>query len=408
VPRPINARVIRWAMAAVLVAGTLLGGVYSWWRGRPERHLARAAEALSDGDPSGAMGWLDLPESLPTTRDRALILRAWLSVERGDLAGSARALDRVDPDGPAAADLAYWKGRTLYSARRTLPAIAWFRTALERRPAFADASRWLAVAAYDIGDRATALAALESVTRLEPDDARAWRTLGLIFKENVDFEQARTALENSLASDGDQPGVRLDLAEVLLKLGDAAEADRQLALCAGGAPEAARAALLRSESCKLRDDLPGQRLAVEAGLATAPEHPGLLTQLALIEIHDGRPDDALLRLDRAVAADPFASEAIYQRGTVLRVLGRSDEARRDFDRAAELKKGLETMSKLNDEAANAPHDADVRYRLGRICVDLGKPELAASWYRASLACNPAHAEARFALNALRTAPAPRR
>jgi tetratricopeptide (TPR) repeat protein len=394
-------------MAAVLVAGTLLGGGYSWWRGRPERHLARAAEALSDGDPSGAVGWLDLPESSPTTRDRALILRAWLSVERGDLAGSARALDRVDPDGPAAADLAYWKGRTLYSARRTLPAMAWFRTALERRPAFADASRWLAAAAYDIGDRATALTALESVTRLEPDDARAWRTLGLIFKENVEWERARTAFENSLASDGDQPGVRLDLAEVLLKLGDAVEADHQLARCAGRVPEAARAALL-AESYKLRDDLPAQRLAVEAGLATAPEHPGLLTQLALIELGDGRPDAALLRLDRAVAADPFASQAIYQRGTVLRVLGRGDEARRDFDRAAELKKGLETMSKLNEEAANAPHDADVRYRLGRLCVDLGKPELAASWYRASLACNPAHAEARFALNALRTAPAPRR
>jgi tetratricopeptide (TPR) repeat protein len=407
VPRPIPMSTIRSAMVAFLVAATLLGGTYYWWRGRPERHLATAIEALGDGDPEVAAAWLELPEASPLTRDRALILRARLAVERGDIAGAARTLDRVDPEGPAAADLAYWKGRTLYAARRTLPAIAWFRTAVERRPEFADASRWLAAAAYDLGDRTTAVAALDTVTRLEPDDARAWRTLGLIFKENVEWERARTAFEKSLASDRDQPAVRLDLAEVLLKLGDAAEAQHQLAECAGRVPEASRAALL-GEACKLRDDLPGQRLAVEAGLAAAPGHPGLLTQLALIELHDGHPDDALLHLDRAIAADPFTAQAIYQRGTVLRVLGRDDEARRDFDRATELNKGVETMSKLNEQAANDPHDADVRYRLGRICVDLGKPELAASWYRASLACNPAHVEARLALNALRTAPAPRR
>jgi hypothetical protein len=59
------------------------------------------------------------------------------------------------------------------------------------------------------------------------------------------------------------------------------------------------------------------------------------------------------------------------------------------------------MSALNEQAERAPHDADVRCRLGRLCVDLGKPELAASWYRAALACDPKHAEARLGLNALR-------
>ena len=47
-----------------------------------------------------------------------------------------------------------------------------------------------------------------------------------------------------------------------------------------------------------------------------------------------------------------------------------------------------------------PHDAGVRYELGRLCVDLGKPDLAASWYRAALACDPKHEAARIGLRAL--------
>ena len=55
------------------------------------------------------------------------------------------------------------------------------------------------------------------------------------------------------------------------------------------------------------------------------------------------------------------------------------------------------MSDLNDQAARAPDDPEVRLRLGQLCESLGKPELAASWYRAALACDPRSAEARAAL-----------
>ena len=84
----------------------------------------------------------------------------------------------------------------------------------------------------------------------------------------------------------------------------------------------------------------------------------------------------------------------------MRQLGRDEEARRDLTRADELNKGLAEMSALNRQAEREPHDADVRYRLGRLCVELGKPELAASWYRAALACDPRHAAARLGLKAL--------
>jgi tetratricopeptide (TPR) repeat protein len=390
-----------WAVATVLSALPAGVGVF-WWRGRPERHLARAEQAVAEGDREAALAWLVVPQASGATRDRALLLRARMAVEQGNLAGAVRALDRVDSHGPHAAEFAFWKGRTLYAARQPMLAMEWFQKTLALAPGSADAHRWLAAAAYDLGDRRAAIAALEAVTRLCPDDARAWRTLGLIFKENETDQRARTAFEAALERDlgRDRPAVQLELAEVLVRLGDAGGARRQLEACRGQVAEAACAELL-GQCCRLVGDGDGQRAAVDAGLAAAPDHPGLLTQRAAIDFADGHPEEALVRLDRALAADPFRSETVYRRALALRILGRHAEAARDFARAAELNTLMTTMSELNAKAAADPRDADVRDRLGRLCVELGKPELAASWYRAALACDPGHASARLGLAVLR-------
>ncbi|MGP0063682.1 MAG: tetratricopeptide repeat protein [Isosphaeraceae bacterium] len=388
-----------WALMALILAVAVAMGVI-WWQGRPGRYLSRAEAAVREDDPDEALAWLAVPEIAPATRERALLLRARIAVERGELPSAVRALDQVNPDGPSGADYAFWKGRTLYAAGRPLPAIASLIASLKKRPDDAETYRWLAVVSYDQGNRQTAVSALEAVTRLQPEDARAWRTLGLIFKEDVEYERARVAFERSLAIDRAQPAVHLELAETLIKLGDTTGAERELAACRGR-DSPARYAELLATCARLRGDLTGFRAAVDSGLSVAPHHPGLLAQRAQIDLANGRPAEAIAYLDRAVAADPCQPEIFYQRGLVLRQLGRPEEARRDLARADELNEGLAEMSALNRQAERAPHDADIRYRLGRLCVELGKPELAASWYRAALACDPGHAAARFGLRALR-------
>ena len=51
----------RWAIASLLVVAAL-GTAVLWWRGRPERHLARAEKAVLDGDRDEALLWLAVPE----------------------------------------------------------------------------------------------------------------------------------------------------------------------------------------------------------------------------------------------------------------------------------------------------------------------------------------------------------
>ena len=400
----------RGAAAVLAVAAAAAWAGWHWVAGRAARHLATAESLVREGEPLEALAWLDLPGATPATRDRALILKARLGVERRDLAEAVKALDGVDHDGPLAADFAYWKGRTLYEAGQPLLALKWFGTARGLRPGDADAARWVACAAYDLGDRPAAVGALEAVVRLDPKDFRAWRTLGTIFLENVEYERARTAFERALALVPGRalPEVRLGLAETLIKLGDLDAARGELGKCKGKVPESRRAELL-AECLKMKGDLDGFREAVAVGLAAAPEHPGLLAQQAAIDAAGGRYEQAVAALDRAAAADPYRSQTFYQRGLVLRGLGRDADAARDAARASALTRGLAEMSALNDQAARKPQDPEIRFRLGELCLGLGKPELAASWYRAAVACDPNHEAARIRLNELR-APArvPRR
>ncbi|MBX6312096.1 MAG: tetratricopeptide repeat protein, partial [Isosphaeraceae bacterium] len=376
-------------------------GGRSWWRGRPGRHLAEAERLLDAGAPAEAVAWLDLPASRPATRDRALLLRARAALARRRPAEAVAPLEQVDPRGPWAAEAAFWKGRTLYAVGQFARAIPWYRAALARRPDDAEIHRWLAAAAYDLGDRDTAIAALREVTRLQPDDARAWRTLALIYKENRDLAQAEPAYRRSLALDPQQPRVRFEWSEVLVELGRPAEAERQLDASRGGIPEADRVALLAR--CRLaRGDRDGARAVLEAALTQAPSHPGLLAEQAVLDQAMGRPAEAAARLDRALAAQPNNPQWLYQRGLALRMLGRAAEAQRDLERAAELNRDWAAMAALNDEAAQHPDDPEVRCRLGRLCARLGLPELAASWYRAALACDPHCETARLGLATLRS------
>lgn len=384
-----------WAAAAAGCVGWL------WWGGRPERHLAEARRLLDAGAPAEAAGWLALPESTPRTRPDALLIRARAALERGRPAEAVAPLNGIDPDGPRGAEAAFWKGRTLQAAGRSAQAVAWFRRSLALRPGDAEAHRWLAAAAYDLGDRVAALDALRGATRLDPGDARSWRTLALLLKEGLDLEAADDAYRRAASLGPLEPRARMEWAEVLVGLGRYPDAERELASCRRRVPEPDRAALL-AECLRLSGREGEARSLVSTALSEAPDHAGLNAAMAQLDLSAGRPADALARLDRALAADPHRDGWLYARGMALRRLGRDDEARRDLEAAEALKADLAEMSALNDEASLHPDDPEVRHRIGLICIRLGKPELAASWFRAALACDPGHAPSRAEL--LRTSP----
>jgi tetratricopeptide (TPR) repeat protein len=383
------------AAVVALLAAFVAAGAWWWW-GRAGRHLIEAERLMDAGRPLAATEWLGVPESSPATRERALLVRARAALGRNRPADAVGPLEGIDPDGPNGGDAAFWKGRTLYAAQQYRRAIEWFRFASGRLPEDPEPLRWLAAAAYDLGARHVAIEALGGVTRLLPRDAQAWRTLGLIQKEQARHEDAVVAYRESLAIDPDQPRVLLELAETLEALGDYAEAERQLDSCRGRVPEGDRAVIL-ARCRRARLDRAGLEEALAAGLAADPDHAGLLALRAMADLDAKRVAEAAAGFDRALARDPRNAEWLYQRSRALALLGRKDEARRDLDRAGAINKALIELSDLDERASMQPEDPEIRCRIARLCIRLGKRELAASWFRAALACDPGSLDARAGL-----------
>ncbi|WP_169973805.1 tetratricopeptide repeat protein [Tautonia rosea] len=370
-----------------------------WWRGRPARHLDRAERALEAGDPIQAWRWLDVPVEVPETRDRALLLRARAAVERGRPSEAVEPLDQLDPEGPLAAEVAFWKGRTLMAAGQTLRAAVWFQDALRRRPDQIETLRWLAAASYELGDISTALESLNTLTQLQPNDAPGWRTIGLIQKEHAEFEAARDAYRAALQANADQPDVRMELAEVLMELSRHEEAIGLLEVCRGRVSEPDRLVLLARSLYEVGDRATA-RQHLEQGLKEAPGNAAMLAERARIDLAEADLAAAVEALDQALAAEPANADWFYLRSQAHRRLGQTEQADQDLARSRELTEVMTTISNLIREADQFPEQAEVRYRLGTLCLELNDSKMAAAWYQAALACDPNHEAARQGLLSL--------
>lgn len=391
--------VVRWVGVGLTLGLGLVATGCWWWVGRPERHLAAAETAFEAEEWDQALVWLTVPRREPQTRERASLLRAQIALRRGRPSEAVGPLDEVDPNGPQALAAAFWKGRTLLAVGQTERGLAWFRGYVAQRGDDPEGWRWLAVAAYDLGSRDEAITALNEVTRLRPDDAPAWRTLGLVHREQVDHDLAIQAYERALKADPGQPGVRLELAASLVEAGRFTEAEAQLERCRGQVPEADRA-VLRARCRAALGDVEAQRAILDEALARSPGHPDLLADRAVLDLANRDLDAAIARLDRALKAAPFDPKLHHRRSLAHHAAGHDAEAARDQARANALNQDLARMSELNEQAAQHPTEPEVRHQIGELCERLGKPKLAETWFRAALACDPRHEPANKALRRL--------
>src|SRR5262249_48710370 len=108
------------------------------------------------------------------------------------------------------------------------------RAALDRNQGALDARRWLAAALYDLGATAHAVQELEAIAAAAPGDFQPHRLLGLIAKDNEQFNEAVAHYRESLRRNPvqpDRPAVLVELGESLVKLNLYEEALQTLGEC---------------------------------------------------------------------------------------------------------------------------------------------------------------------------------
>ena len=108
---------------------------------------------------------------------------------------------------------------------------------------------------------------------------------------------------------------------------------------------------------------------LEALLAERPEHLDALMKLAQIALAQRRMDECLRLLEQASGQHPADAELHFRRATVLHQLGRIDEARAAYARAAEIK----------------PDHVPALLKLGACCLAMGDRDAAIRTYQGVVA-----------------------
>jgi tetratricopeptide (TPR) repeat protein len=235
----------------------------------------------------------------------------------------------------------------------------------EGPPLHAAGHALLTLGSYDI-----AVAALEAALAVSPR-AEVWNDLGVTLQRRSEIERAVGAYRSALALRADFPEAHANLAAALFLLGD------------------------------LEAALDHARTAERA----VPDSPVIATTLALIEGGLIGPEQALVRLDAALAHHPSDVAALHARIYVLRRLERAAEALVTAIRLAELApegksfemlalcqrdlgRHTDALDTLELARAAAANPASALAAVGETLLDLGDVDGARERFTAALTADP--------------------
>jgi tetratricopeptide (TPR) repeat protein len=387
----------------VLTAGLAGLGAWAYHKTtRPDYRLRQGQEAARRGDYARADELAALLEA-DGHPDHAHLLRAESFYrlahpdrdgdrpsDRSPLLGQALTeLGQVQDQGDLGLDAVALAGQCLLHLNQHHDAEQAFRLVLARRPDDADAYRGMAAIYYDQGALGRAVAELEQVARLDREDGRPHRLMGLIYRDLGQPDAAiayyREALRRKLGGRVAQE-VRVELAGVLARAAAYGEGLEVLNGCDEETAATSEARTLRAECLWGNGDTSTALALLDQVLADKPNEVLPLVLRARIHIGAGEDREAAALLERAVAINPGCADCRYQLALAYRGLGRTRDAAEQQRLADQVVAEQKEMARLNDEANQRPWDAEVRRRLAALCEQRGKPDEAAMWLKAAAAC----------------------
>lgn len=277
------------------------------------------------------------------------------------------------------------------------------RRFLEHYPDQVEAHRRLAQFYLDLNALSPALSELQQVARLDPEDGRPWRIMGLIYRDTLRegsaidaYRQAlQRRLEPHVAAE-----VREELAQLLVDQGfpqEALEVLQEAPTWLRNTPpcRTIEAAALWAVHRKTE-----ARRQVEAALAEDPHHVPALRLVGKMFLDEDEPQQAVPYLRRALDLRPHDEKARHMLADAYRAAGEPAQAEAEQKKFAETVGLLREVARLGRIAHNQPENVEVRLQNARILGFLGRLGEARNWVRSALAADPDSAEARRLLREL--------
>lgn len=194
----------------------------------------------------------------------------------------------------------------------------------------------------------------------------------------------------ALTLDPDLAEARLRLAETYLNLHRNAESDQEFRAYTRLRPEDPTGWTGAGRNAAEMGDVPAARQAFERALALTPNHTDASLEIATLDLREGDPEKARVRLERLIRSDPYDYAVRLRLAQVLEALERRDEAREARAVAERLRAENQRLDEIQAIVVREPMNLEARTEATRWLFEHGRTEAAVLWAERTLRVRPDH------------------
>ena len=224
-----------------------------------------------------------------------------------------------------------------------------------------------------------------------PKSAKGWALLGDIRERSLKKEAAVQAYRTAHGLSPNDAKIEFNLARLIIDAKmEPGEASDHLDKLRELQPDDVDVATVWA-ACRIvqgRSDM-----AIPVLDETIRKHPHAAQAMfhrAQIDLEAGKPELALPLLRNAFAVTPYDAEILYSMFRCLNQLGQSEEAARLKQKWEQSEADLKLLSEITNEMITKPHDPDLRFKAGEICLRNGLNKQGIDWLESALRDNPNH------------------
>ena len=363
-----------------------------------EQHFEAALDALHQRHIPDVITHRNALLTMPAQDHRISVLNAFIALTVDNLTDTTEHLKELkDSDDPLITTYHYYiAGELLFKQKQygnSLQALdAAIKLSEKTERILVPAYQLMASIYYDIGNMQQAMEAATIVSTLDPNNARIFRFIGIVQQDYEQWQDSLLAYQRyiELAPFGDlRETVIISMAEVHIKLRQFNQALTQLKQVI----VTPRIYALRASCHYNLGDVQAAFVALNNALSRDPaQHEAILLK-GTIEVQDRSYKTAVDTFVSGLRYYPRDDVLMYKLSEAYRGIGEDAKAEEMSLKSNALRTKRERFSKLNVDVIGEPANTAMRLELGKLAEEIGKPELAVTWYQAVLTIDPQNQQA---------------